>query len=167
MTKIFNYCPDEVNALVAGIVPLNGFVDGTFIEISKDLQAFTPARSSDGIVARVGSRDQTYTIKITLHCGSETNDLLTKLWLLDEATQMGKFPLIVKDNSGGDLFFSTTTWIESPAMIDKSTGVDSRVWVMRSSQAVINVGGNSDPSSLIDDITNIVLGSIPALQGVI
>jgi hypothetical protein len=34
---VASYCPDEVMALVAGFIPLSGFVDGTFIEITKDV----------------------------------------------------------------------------------------------------------------------------------
>lgn len=165
--SIFNYCPDEVNVLLAGFINISGFVDGTFVDISKDVVPFSSVRTADGTVARMYNNDQTYTITLTLHCGSSSNDLLTKLWQLDEITQKGKFPLLIKDFSGSDLFFSTTTWIEGVPTISKSNGIDSRIWVLRSSQAVINVGGNTNPSGLLQDITNLAISSLPAIEGIL
>lgn len=165
--SIANYCPDEVNVLLAGFINISGFVDGTFVDISKDVVPFSSVRTADGTVARMYNNDQTYTITLTLHCGSSSNDLLTKLWQLDEITQKGKFPLLIKDFSGSDLFFSTTTWIEGIPSISKSNGIDSRIWVLRSSQAIINVGGNTNPSGLLQDITNLAISSLPAIEGIL
>lgn len=165
--SIANYCPDEVNVLLAGFINISGFVDGTFVDISKDVVPFSSVRTADGTVARMYNNDQTYTITLTLHCGSSSNDLLTKLWQLDEITQKGKFPLLIKDFSGSDLFFSTTTWIEGVPTISKSNGIDSRVWVLRSSQATINVGGNMEPSKLLQDIANLAISSLPAIEGIL
>ncbi len=165
--SLFNYAPDEVDVLVAGFIQVQGYIDGTFISISKDSIPFTARRTPDGSVARTHHRDQTYTIKLTLHSGSSTNDLFTKLWLFDEVTQTGKFPLLIKDQSGSDLFFSTSTWIEEVPSMDKSTSVDSRTWTMRSAHAVINFGNNEDPSSVLEDTFNAILGSIPGIQNIL
>lgn len=165
--ELFSYNPDEVNVLVAGFVPISGFVDGTFVEITKDVMPFSSKRTSDGTVSRLYNNDATYTVMLRLHSGSPSNDALTKLWQLDEITQMGKFPLLIKDQSGTDLFFSTTTWVEQvPGMI-KSVSVDERIWVLRSSQAFINIGGNQEVSSLINDIVNIATSALPTLGGIL
>lgn len=165
--SVFNYAPDKVDVLIAGFIPLDGFVDGTFISIDKDVQPSTAARTPDGTVARVKNTDHTYTIKITLHIGSESNELLTKLWQLDEISEgKAKFPLIIKDHSGSDLFFSTTTWIEQVPTMIKSAGVDERVWTFRSAFAVINYGGNGDASSLLEDLTNSILSGVGGLVNV-
>jgi hypothetical protein len=167
MAQLFNYCPEEVNILLAGILPVEGFVDGTFITIDKDVMPFKSVRTPDGTVARLYDNDQTYTIRITVHNGTVTNDFLTKLWQLDEITQRGKFPLLVKDSSGSDLFFSTTTWIEELPQLAKSNSVDQRTWVLRSSQAVINFGNNEEPSSIVQDLVNIAAGALPILEGIL
>jgi hypothetical protein len=163
---VASYCPDEVMALVAGFIPLSGFVDGTFIEITKDVMPFTSARTADGTTSRIYHNDQTYTVTITLHNGSPSNDVLTKLQQLDEITQRGKFPLLIKDNSGTDLFFSTTTWIEQLTTMTKDITISGRVWVMRSSQAVINHGSNQEVSSLLDDLVNAATSALPILEGI-
>lgn len=164
---LFSYCPEEVNVLVAGFIPMKGFVDGTFVNITKDVMPFSSARTPDGTVSRLYNNDQTYTIEISLYNGSQDNDVLTKLWQLDEITQRGKFPLLIKDNSGTDLFFSTTTWIEQVPSMTKSASVDTRTWVLRSSQALINYGGNEQISSIINDLVNLASSALPVLEGIL
>lgn len=166
-TKLFTYIPESVVLLLAGIYPVRGFVDGTFIEVTKDVVPFTSRRTSDGTVSRLYNNDQTYAIDITLHNGSEANDFLTKLWQLDELTQRGKFPVMIKDPSGSDLFFSTTTWIEGIPPLVKSSGISERTWTLRSSQAIINIGSNQDPSSIVGDLINIATSALPSIEGLI
>lgn len=163
---IANYMPDEVNCLAFGI-PINGFADGTFITISKDKVPYSTTETADGSISRLYTNSQTYTISLTLHRGSTSNDVLTKLWLLDEATQRAKFQLFIKDLSGTDLFFSTNTWIEGIPNMVQSTTFDSRTWILRSSQAVINVGSNKDASGILQDLLNLATGAIPALEGIL
>ena len=163
MPTIFNYCPESVNCLIAGIIPVTGFVDGTFISVDKDEMPYSSIRMSDGTVARKYNNSQTYTITLTLHNGAETNNLLTKMWQLDELTQRGKFPLLIKDQSGSDLLFSTESWIEGIPSLTKSNAIDSRVWVIKSAYAVINIGGNESESALLQDITNIAASALPGL----
>lgn len=166
MASIFNYNPDQVKVVVAGLMNLDGFIDGTFINISKDVVPFSSVRLPDGTVSRLYNNDQTYTVRITLHSGSGSNDFLTKLWYLDEITQRGKFPLMIKDLSGSDLFFSANTWVEQPPAIVKSANVDARTWVLKSSNALINIGGNGEPSGVIDDLINLATSAIPGINGI-
>lgn len=160
---IANYCPEDVNCLAFGI-PLDGFGEGTFITITKDKLPYTTKETADGSIARMYSNSQTYTISLTFHRGSTSNDILTKLWQLDELTQRGKFPLFIKDLSGTDLFFSTNTWIEGIPSMSQSTSFDSRTWILRSSQAAINIGSNQDASSILQDLVNIASIGIPIIQ---
>ena len=164
MTTLFNYCPESVNCLIAGFIPIEGFVDGTFISVDKDEMPYSSVRLPDGTIARKYNNSQTYTITITLHNGAETNNLLTKMWQVDEITQRGKFPLLIKDQSGSDLLFSTESWIEGIPSLTKSNAIDSRVWVIKSAFATINVGGNEEASNLLQDITNIAVSALPSLS---
>ena len=163
MPTLFSYIPESVNCLIGGIIPVEGFVDGTFISVDKDEMPYSSVRMPDGTVARKKNTSQTYTITITLHNGAETNNLLTKMWQIDELTDSGKFPLLIKDQSGSDLLFSTESWIEGIPSMTKSNAIDSRVWVIKSAYAVINIGGNESPSDLINDITNIAASALPGL----
>lgn len=166
-SPLATYIPEEVVCLIGGILPIDGYVNGTFIEITKDLMPFSSVRTPDGTVSRIYNNDQTYTIKITLYSGSTSNDVLTKFWQLDEISQRGKFPLFIKDGSGSDLFFSTSTWIEGLPSLMKSNGFEPRTWTLKSSQAVINIGGNSGESGIIQDLLNIAAGALPAIEGLL
>lgn len=161
-----NYSPDSVNCLAFGI-PLDGFADGTFITIGKDKVPYGSAETADGQVARLYTNSQTYTISLTFHRGSTSNDILTKLWQLDELSQVGKFPLFIKDLSGTDLFFSTNTWIEGVPNMVQSTNFDTRTWILRSSQAVINIGSNQDASGILQDLINLASGAASIVEGVL
>lgn len=167
MAAIFNYCPDDVVCLIGGLLPVEGFVDGTFISINKDVMPFSSVKTADGQMGRLYQSDQTYTITLTLHSGSFSNDVLTKFWQLDEISQRGKFPLLFKDSSGSDLFFSNTTWIEGLPTLSKSASVDSRTWVLRSSQAVINIGSNANEQNILQDLINLATGALPILEGIL
>ena len=164
MPTLFNYSPEAVNCLIAGFIPIEGYVDGTFISVDKDEMPYSSVRMPDGTIARKYNNSQTYTITITLHNGAETNNLLTKMWQVDEITQRGKFPLLIKDQSGSDLLFSTESWIEGIPSLTKSNAIDSRVWVIKSAFATINVGGNEEASNLLQDITNIAVSALPSLS---
>lgn len=163
MTEIASYCPDIVTVLVAGFIKVDGFVDGTFVQVDKDEMPFTSVRMPDGTVARKHSNSQTYTITITIHSGAVANDLFTKLWQLDELDQSGKFPLMIKDQSGTDLLFSTESWIESIPSMVKSNTIDSRTWTIKSAYSVVNIGSNEAQSDLINDIVNIAASALPGL----
>lgn len=166
MADLATYNPEEVSILVAGLLSVDGFVDGTFVTIRKDVMPFTSTTTTDGITSRVYNKNQNYTIDITLYSGSSSNDFLTKLWQLDEITQRGKFPLLIKDSSGTDLFFSATTWIEGVPALSKGTTYDARTWTLKSSQAIINIGGNTQ-SGILNDLINIATGALPILEGII
>lgn len=163
---VANYSPDSVNCLAFGI-PLDGFADGTFITIGKDKVPYGSTETADGQVARLYTNSQTYTISLTFHRGSTSNDILTKLWQLDEISQVGKFSLFIKDLSGTDLFFSTNTWIEGVPNMVQSTNFDTRTWILRSSQAVINIGSNQDASGILQDLINLASGAASIAEGIL
>lgn len=165
MPTLFSYIPESVNCLIAGFIPITGFVDGTFISVDKDEMPFTSIRMPDGTVARKRTNSEVYTITITLHNGTETNNLLTKMWQFDEVSEgKGKFPLLIKDQSGSDLLYSAESWIEGIPSLTKSNAIDSRVWVIKSAYALINIGGNEEQSSLLEDIANIAASALPGLR---
>lgn len=162
-----NYSPEDVTVLLAGVKPIQGFIDGTFVEIEKNTQTFQTYRSADGRIARKKDNDFSYTVRLTLMSTSASNDVLDYLAKVDQLTSMGKVPLIIKDQLGSTLFFSATTWVETIPTITFSTSIGERTWVLRSSQAISTVGGNEDASDLLEDTANIVLSSLPILEGLL
>lgn len=165
--SIANYCPDDVSVLLAGFIPVEGFVNGGFVNVSREAQPFTTTVSADGVVSRLYNKSAVYNVTLTLMSTSGTNDVLTKLWQLDEITQMGKFPLLIKDRSGTDLFFSATTWIERVPDMSMGEVITERTWTLKSVEASINIGGNESTSGLIQDLTNLAVRALPSLGGIL
>ena len=68
------YIPQDVSCIVAGIINVEGYVDGTFITIDKDVPPYTTTITPDGTIARTQNGDTTYTVSITVQAASKTND---------------------------------------------------------------------------------------------
>lgn len=164
--SIANYCPDEVNVLLAGFIPVTGFFDDTFVEIVKEESPFRSTTSADGVTSRLYTQNSVYNITLTLMSTSPSNDALTKLWQLDEITQKGKIPILIKDGSGSDLFFSPTAWVEGLPSMEKSTTIDGRVWTIKAVDSGINFGSNKEVSGIIEDLSNIAINALPSLRGI-
>lgn len=163
MSNLLTYSPEDITILLAGVIPIDGYVDGTFLSIKKDVDPYSSKTTADGIVSRTYRNSQSYTLTLTLHSASASNDVLTTLWQLDELTQTAKFPIIVKDQLGTSFFFSSTSWVEGVADLDYGTNITERRWTIKSSQALISIGGNDSESTLIGDLTRTLLAASPIL----
>lgn len=167
MSNLLSYSPEDVTLILAGIMQVEGYIDGTFISITKDIAPFTSKTTADGVIARRYINSQSYTLTLTLHSASPFNDILTKLWQIDEVTQRGKFPVILKDQLGSSLFISTTSWIEGLPTMDFANSITERVWTIKCAQAVVNIGGNDGESGLIEDLLNTVASAAPLISGLL
>lgn len=161
--SLYSYSPEDVTILLLGFIPVEGYIDGTFISINKDIPPFTSGMTADGVQSRVHRISSSYTMRLVISNVSPTNDVLTKLWQIDEITKMGKFPILVKDQLGTSLFFSATSWIESPPSLYYSNRITEREWVIKCAEATINIGGNDDASGLINDLLNTVSSATPQI----
>lgn len=157
--SVRTYSPTDVAVLLAGFYQVDGFAQGSFISISKDVQPYKTTRTSDGQVARTFIKDDTFTITLTLASTSPTNDILTKLYQVDSLSQYGKFPMFIKDSSGTSLFLAPTCWVKQVPDLEFSSDITERTWVLQATQCVPNFGGNEDASSALQDFANIALGS--------
>jgi len=157
--SIRSYSPSDVSVLLAGFYQIDGFVSGSFLTISKDVQPYKTTRTADGTVARTFIKDDTYTITLKIASTSPTNDILTGIVLADSATQYVKFPLFVKDNLGTSLFLAPTCWVKEMPDMEFSEEITDRVWVIQGSQCITNFGGNEDASSALRDLAFLSLGA--------
>lgn len=158
--SVRSYSPTDVDILLAGFYKLDGFVQGTFVRIAKDVQPYRTTRTADGRVARTYIDDKTYTITLSLASTSPANDILTKIHQADTLTQYSKFPMFIKDRLGTSLFLAPTCWIKQVPELEFSDDVTTRTWVIQASECIPNFGGNADASSAIEDLATITLGRI-------
>lgn len=159
-----HYSPEDVDVLLAGMFRVEGFVDGTFIHIQKDEPVYKTKVTADGIPTRVAVPNPLYTVSVSLASTSDSNQVFTRLVTVDTLTNSAKFPLIIKDRSGGSVFFSGQSWIEGQANGTYSNGIEVRQWTIKCSGAVLHLGGNYDRDELTDNILNLLVGASPQLK---
>jgi hypothetical protein len=164
--ELWTYAPDQVNITIGGFYSVEGLADGTFVRISKDTKPLETARTTDGMVARRRVINDTYTIEITVMSGSPANNIFTRFWKIDEVTDLGKFPILIRDNSGTGYFFSNCAWVEQIPSLQFSTSVGNNAWIIRAHDGVLNIGGNSAQSN-VENLAELALSGLPYVQRVL
>ncbi len=137
--KTFNAA--DVILTIAGI-KVSGYADGTFITIGRDNPSFTSGTGSDGEGWRAKSNDKSGTCTLTLLRSSASNDALSALVLLDEASGDGVGTLLLKDLAGTSIYEAATCWIEKPADAEFARDGTNREWVIKTDNLVPFAGGN-------------------------
>jgi len=163
MAKIALYSPKDVTVLLGGFYKIDGYASDTFINIRKDVKPFDAMKSMDGEQARLYRKDEGYTIELTLAQSASANNILSAIYNIDVATQMGKFPLFIKDQKGSTTFFAGTAWVEDIPDASFGQSLSTRTWVLGTSEAGLNIGGNQE-DSLALDILGIGSSALPILK---
>lgn len=135
------YNPADVVCIVSGI-KVEGYADGTFITAARDNPSFTNGSGADGEGWRAKTNDKIGTITLTLLQTSLSNDALSALIALDEASGDGVGPFLLKDNSGRTLIQAETCWLEKPADSEFAREVTNREWVIKTDSLNPFIGGN-------------------------
>lgn len=146
------YSPKDVFISLAGLHTISGYADGTFVRITKDMKPFSKVRAMDGEMARMYNEDEGFRVEITIAQSSTSNNILSSIYNVDAATQMGKFPLLIKDSKGQTNFFAATAWIEMIPEVTFSNQLETRTWVFGCSGAAITIGGNNKTSMVEDGL---------------
>lgn len=139
---IFTYAPDQIMIVIGGF-PMYGLADGTFLSIDRNEDAYSVVAGADGQVARVKSNNPTATMTLTLMQTSESNQILTNFALLDQASNSGTFPILIKDIEGTTLIFSSKAWVQKMPTTEFSKDISNREWTIALSDITYNIGGNT------------------------
>ncbi len=148
MSNLLIYSPIDVEIVIAGLHTVTGVADGTFVSISKDVEPFEVERAMDGSIQRIYKHDEGYTLDITLAQSSPSNNVFSALYNMDVATQIGKFPVFVKDTKGSTKFFALTAWVDRIPNVSFSNQLETRTWTLSCAQATITVGGNAEQTMI-------------------
>ena len=140
------YDPKAV-ALIVGGVPIGGFADGTFLKVSRSSDSFTKITGVDGVVSRSHIHDRSGECTITLAQTSPSNDILSALYKVDEESNAGVVPILIKDNnptlgSVGSTFVAAKAWIRKLPDAEYAKEVSNRDWVFDVDDFEIFEGGN-------------------------
>jgi hypothetical protein len=137
------YDPKKVVVIFGGVI-FSGFAEGTFIvRAPSSGPAFEKVRGADGGVDRVNKNSNDYTISVTLKRTSPTNAALSAILNADKASNTGKFPLIIKDLNGTDLFTAPQAWIQDDPSAEESDSMPNREWNFDTGIASNVVGGSN------------------------
>lgn len=134
---------DQVSLIVGGW-PVDGYAEGTGIELAQENPIFTHKNGIDGLVARSKILKRTAKLTITLMAGSQTNDTFGALALLDMETPNGAgvVAMALKDNSGRSLYTAPQCWISELPTVGYSEEMGERVWVISIAKLVRVDAGN-------------------------
>ena len=141
--SVFTYDPKQVIVTIGG-VPMSGFSDGTFLEIDRNEPTWNVVVGADGLVTRGKTNNFTGTVTLTLKQSSPSNDVLSGLMAIDEATNRGVFPILVKDLSGNSIYFGGRCWVTQYANSTFGKDISDRQWVLMMDEADMFVGSNSE-----------------------
>lgn len=161
--SLAHYLPEDVVFLLGGAIPIDGFVDGTFIAIKKASSIYETVVSADGKVSRTQVENPLYSVTLSLASSSSSNEILTALSFADRKTGKAKLPLLIRDHSGTTLFYASLSWIENIPEVSFSTEVTERVWTFSCVGATQVIGGNSNTVELNDTLLTLGLEGLNAL----
>lgn len=142
------YSPEDITVLInAGGVAyeVSGFIDGTFITISREVPAATLVTGADKASARVIRSNKSATINLSLLRTVQSNDILTQILNNDQRTRDDTwiFSILIKDNSGRSFYYGDQAFIGNNPDVNFSTSVEGNDWVIQVLDLDQYNGGNS------------------------
>lgn len=132
-----SYDPAKVSVIVGGS-RMEGFADGSFVEISRDTDEFTDAAGADGEVARSKQNDTRGTITLTLLQTSLSNTVLSGL-----AKSGAVVPVLVSELGSGSTYDSDNAWVMKMADSAFSKNIETRQWRIRCAKLNFAVEGTA------------------------
>lgn len=125
---IKTYNPSQVLVIMNGL-PMSGYADGTFVNITMQSDGITTQVGADGEIARAVNTDRRCTVTITLQQTSPSNAYLSTLFSMDLLTCGGTIgPIMVQDLCGETIFMASQAWVVKPADVEFSKEISSRAW---------------------------------------
>lgn len=123
---------------------ISGYVDGSFLSLTRVVPHSTLYTGADASNARVKRRVRNYDISLTLHQASESNDVLSQLLILDEdnLTNEALFYITIKDMSGRTVASSPQAFIGTTPDVSFGVELSEYEWVLHAINMQIFNGGN-------------------------
>lgn len=142
------YSPQDVTVVLSqGAVShvVSGFAEGTFVTVARNSETFEMYTGADNTNTRIYKPNTSCMVTISLAQTSNSNDILSALYLQDVATRnsTGLFALTVKDTSGRSLFSASQAYIATVPDAEFSDSMSTRDWVVHCPRPDFFIGGNS------------------------
>lgn len=92
--------------IIFGVTPITGFIKGTSLTIETRDGSYNYSRDLYGNVTRGRINDNSAKVTLTLTKASSSNGLLDNYVELDNQSDAGVFPIVIKDINNNTLFTS-------------------------------------------------------------
>ena len=143
MANVRTYDPSKVIISVGG-VPMSGYTDGTFCEVVRNEATWNLVVGADGNSTRSKTNNFSGTLTITLKQSSPSNDVLSSFLALDELSNAGIVPVLIKDLSGNSIYFSAQGWVQGYANSTFAKDITDRTWTIQLATLDAFVGSNAE-----------------------
>lgn len=128
--------------ILVGPAIMQGFADGEAFTMELDDDLYQKVTGADGDVSRSRRHGMAASAMIKLMQTSPSNNVLSGYAILDQKTNAGVVPLVVKDLLGTTVLFSAYGWVKKPAVVSYSKEVTNREWAIDLAGSEIFIGGN-------------------------
>jgi hypothetical protein len=142
---LYSFDPKKLSIIVGPYI-MKGFSE-SMVTITKTSDAFTMVVGADGEATRVKSNDGSATITLTLQQGSPSNDELSLIATADQLSNVGVFPLSIKDNLGTTLAAAATCFISKMPDVTFGKTQNDRSWTIMTDNLIMFVGGAASTTS--------------------
>lgn len=123
---------------------MSGFSDGTFLEVIRNEQTWNLVVGADGYATRGKTNNYSGQVTLTLKQSSPSNDVLSGFIALDELTNNGIVPVLIKDLSGNSTYFAGQGWVQQWANSTFGKEIADREWTITLATLDLFVGSNAE-----------------------
>jgi hypothetical protein len=143
-----SYSPESMVIVISKgdfLHTINGYADGTFLNISRITPASELYVGSDLTAGRVKRRNKASTITLTLMQHATSNAVLQALQRADEEDDRDSwvFSITIKDLSGTGVWSSNQAFIATNPDTPFSNTTETRDWVLQAVSLNANIGANT------------------------
>jgi len=147
-TNLGTYSPEEIQVVISVgdiVHTVSGYMDGTFVNISREVPLSTLYTGADNSGARTLRTNRSASITLSLHQSSSSNDVLTQLYLNDQDARDNTwlFNILIKDNSGRSIYQGNQCFIGVLPDSAFSTEIETREWTLQVRDLEQKLGGNA------------------------
>ncbi len=135
------YDPKQLSAVWNAHL-VQGWMDGTFLEVERDERSFALKTGAAGEVVRTRNNNIAGSVLITLLPNSVSNDFFSQQLIADELLGITVGALLVRDLRGRDLFGGDEAFLDGPPKVSYQVGdVVGRQWKIIIPRLKMFVGG--------------------------
>jgi len=128
-----------------GPITLNkGIVDGTFVNVARNVPVNILRMGGDGESTRIKANNQSGLVTVTLRAGADANQQMSTVLSVYEGTGLGNVGgLMVQDFSGTSIYACPNAFIQGwEPKSNSSDAEDDIVWIFECPKLFMNHGSN-------------------------